>query len=67
MARPTDNIPRPTAASLEHAKFTLLGRLKRCIEEINMGHTPGEIAGLVDDLKALDGIKAAETKDKAAA
>jgi hypothetical protein len=53
------NIPRPSAAELDHARFQLLGRLKRLIEDINMGHQPGDIARLVDDLKALDGIKAA--------
>jgi hypothetical protein len=46
-----------TQKSLDHAKHQLMGRFKRSIEEITMGHTPGDIARLVSDLKALESIK----------
>jgi hypothetical protein len=46
-----------TQAQIDHARHQLLGRFRRSIEEITMGHTPGDIARLVSDLKALDSIK----------
>jgi hypothetical protein len=74
--RPTpfkrDNMARPKESedmieiaisqrSLDHARHQLLGRFKRSIEEITMGHTPGDIARLISDLKALDSIKPTQT------
>ena len=46
-----------TQKSIDHAKHQLTGRFKRAIEEITMGHTPGDIAQLIADLKALESIK----------
>lgn len=46
---------------LDHARHQLLGRFRRSIEEITMGHTPGDIARLVSDIKALESIKPTQT------
>lgn len=46
---------------LDYARHQLMGRFRRSIEEITMGHTPGDIARLVSDLKALESIKPTQT------